>query len=526
MKSVNSLLRQLVAALNRIALLTAPIRGRIFKAPPPLPVEPEKQAIEKIDKRIWQLILLAVVVILYLTLSLLGLQFFWFSGEREFVVFSPDAYKYSLFLATLILLFCSYMIVQQRKLLQLSRAFFSEREAASKLSQDVEVLEALLKVSSGINSQRRLSDILTTTTKEMLACFHADHSSIMLVDKSSGMLKTMASFGEGSEHARDALVPIGKSVSGWVVKNGKPLLLNGQVSPAEFPGTDMHHRAISSSLCVPLKRGNKTIGVLNVNLLDRERTFSKDELKLITIFANNVSVAINNAILLGERGQRIRFQTMLEQLHSPQVIRELVRKIQDWDQPQRMREKLEVTILFADIRGFSAIVNQVKLEEIMDFLDAFYTVMTKAVFGNDGSVNKFLGDEVMAFFGAPTTVNNSTARGVNTALEMVASFEELRAKFSERSPHFASLGIGIGVDTGEVFVGNVGSKSRYDYTVIGNAANIARRLCSYAEPDQILITEGALAKMNEGVGSEVVDTVILKGLPHSVTIYKITSLME
>jgi adenylate cyclase len=394
------------------------------------------------------------------------------------------------------------------------------------LSQDVEILEALFEVSSGINSQRRLSDILTTTTKEMLVCFHADQSSIMLVDQRSGMLKTMASFGKGTEHVKHALVPIGQSVSGWVVKNGKPLLLNGQVSPEEFPGHDTHQRPISSSLCVPLKIKDKTIGVLNVNLIDRERNFSKDELKLITIFANNVSVAINNAILLGERSQRIRFQTMLEQLHSPQVVRELVQKIQDWDHPHTMREKLEVTILFADLRGFSAIVSQVKLEEIMDFLDAFYTAMTKTVFGNNGTVNKFLGDEVMAFFGAPITLNNSTVRGVKTALEMVASFEELRARFSERSPHFASLGIGIGVDTGEVFVGNVGSKSRYDYTVIGNAANVARRLCSYAKSDQILITEGALAKMNRGVASEFVDSVILKGLPHSVAIHKITSLIE
>jgi len=218
----------------------------------------------------------------------------------------------------------------------------------------------------------------------------------------------------------------------------------------------------------------------------------------------------------------IRLETMFEQLHSPQVAKELIKKIDDWDQPNRIREKVEMTILFADIRGFSTMVSALKLEDIMAFLDEFYGAMTKTVFNNEGSIDKFIGDEVMAFFGAPIALKNCSENGVKTAIEMAASFQQLREKFSNDSPHFENLGIGIGVNTGEVFIGNVGSKTRYDFTVIGIAVNLARRLCSYAGPDQILTTEETISKIPGMVSSEFVENISLKGIPKPVNLHKIT----
>lgn len=218
----------------------------------------------------------------------------------------------------------------------------------------------------------------------------------------------------------------------------------------------------------------------------------------------------------------IRLETMFEQLHSPQVAKELIKKIDDWDQPNKIREKVEMTILFADIRGFSSMISALKLEDIMAFLDEFYSAMTKTVFNNEGSIDKFIGDEVMAFFGAPIALKNCSENGVKTAIEMAASFQQLREKFSSDSPYFENLGIGIGVNTGEVFIGNVGSKTRYDFTVIGIAVNLARRLCSYAGPDQILTTEETISKIPGMVSSEFVENISLKGIPKPVNLHKIT----
>ena len=483
-------------------------------------MEPEKQSIDKIEKKVWQLILLAVVVILYLTISLLAVQFLGFLGESNLLVVTKSAYKYSVFLAVLILLFCGYMIVQQRKLFHIARSFFSEQEKAYLLSENVKILSALFEVSAKINAREKLSDILDMITSNMLSCFDADRSSIMLLERKSQMLKTMASFGKGAEYAKDALVPLGKGIAGWVVQNGKPLLLNGQADPAEFPGTEKKKSQISSALCVPLKIGEKSIGVLNVNIVDRERSFSESHLKLISVFANNAAVAIHNAMLSKERTQRIRLQAMFEQLHSPRVARELINKIGDSDKLRKMREKREVTVLFADIRGFSSIMNSIELEIVMDFLDEFYSHMTKAVFDNEGNVDKFIGDEVMVFFGAPNDLENSAENALNTATKMIASFEAIKTKFSNISSSFEEIGIGVGISTGEAFVGNVGSMERYDYTVIGNTVNLAKRLCSRAESSQILVSEETVRKIPRKVPSDFADTISLKGIAEPLNVYK------
>ena len=149
--------------------------------------------------------------------------------------------------------------------------------------------------------------------------------------------------------------------------------------------------------------------------------------------------------------------------------------------------------------------------------------MTRIVFQSGGSVNKFIGDEVMAFFGAPIALENATENGVEAGLDMVTSFAGLKEKFSGISPHFGDLGIGIGIDTGKVFVGNVGSEKRYDYTVIGNAVNIARRLCSHAAPNEVLAVTEAVARLKGDYVSQFIEKKSFKGMPDHIDIYRLRS---
>jgi len=264
---------------------------------PVIHMEAEELNIGKIERKIWEMMLLAVVVILFLTLTLLGLQFLGFLGKSDVILLSEHSYKYSVFLTVIILLFCAYVIVEQRKRLQLSRAFSKEKETTQTLSQHVDILTALLEVTSSINSQQKLSDIFTTITKEVLSCFQADHSSIMLFDEQSKALEPKASFGKGAKSDNEALVPLVQSIAGWVAKSGRPLLLDGKSEPAKAHGAQMKNGPITSSLCAPLKIGEKSLGVLNVNLVDSVRTFSETDLKLLSIFANNAAVVIYNAEL-------------------------------------------------------------------------------------------------------------------------------------------------------------------------------------------------------------------------------------
>ncbi len=485
-------------------------------------MESTPPGIEQIEKRLWQLVLLAVVVILYLTITLLGVHFLAFFGGTNTIVAAKSGYEYSVFLSILVLLFCAYIILQHRKLLRLSKQLVVQKEETSRLGESVKILTALFEVSSSINSKKKVTDILNTITRNMITCFNADHSSIMLFDRRNNALKTMASFGKGSELAKNALIPLGKSVSGWVLKTGKPLLLNGEVDPAEFPGFEKKQRQISSALCVPLKIGDSNIGVLNVNLVDKEESFSDSHLKLITIFANNAAVAINNAMLSKERVERVRLENMFRRLHSPQVAEDLVRKAEKGMKPFLMREKRKLSLVFADIRGFTDMANILELEDILNFLDEFYAVMTRAVADNEGNINKFIGDEVMAFFGAPRVLQNPVESAARAAVEMMTLFNWEKEKYAKISPDFQNLGLGIGVNYGEVVVGTVGSPTRYDYTIIGSAVNLAKRLCSHARPGQILISERAIQEIHGMASSRLVGPVTFKGFREPIVVHEIT----
>ncbi len=263
-------------------------------------MEIKSQKFENIEKKMWQMVLLTVVVILFLTLALLSLQFYRYIGETGSIQFSESSYKYFIFLAIIILLFCVYMLTQHRNITQLSRAFFKEKETVKALSQDVRILSSLFEVSSSISSRQKLKNILNTITREIVSCFNADHASLMLLNQASEIIETEVSIGKDSEIVKDAMIPIGQGVAGYVIEKGKPLLLSGQADPAEFPGIQEKHRHITSSMCVPLKIGGKSIGVLNVNIVESDRTFSENDLKLIAIFANNTAVAINDARLYAQ----------------------------------------------------------------------------------------------------------------------------------------------------------------------------------------------------------------------------------
>jgi len=497
--------------------------GRIEGASPPL--NASEASIARIEKRIWQLVLLAVVVILYLTLSLVGIQVLGYlnppSNSVPRAEHTVDPMLFPLSLGVLVLLFSAYLIIQQRELLKTTRQLFSERQTASELNRSVDILSALLEVSSSINAQKRIMAILTTISRAVRQSFQADRVSVMLVDSNGKNLKTMAALGRGEDKLRDVFVPLGTGVAGWVVRHGQPLLLQGKVDPTAFPGASAKSGEISSAMCVPLKIGRRCIGVLNVNRMDRHSEFTANDLRLLSVFGNTAATAINNALLHHRRKEQIRLKTVVEQLHSPRVVHELIDKAEQLVAPGGLRERRTISTLFADIRGFSEMSASIDPETMMAFLDAFYARMAQAVADNEGTLDKFIGDEVMAFFGAPEPLENVSLNALQTAIEMMIFFGWLRESFSLRQPQFGRVGLGIGINTGPVVVGSVGSRQRSEYTVIGDAVNLARRFCGHARSGEILVGEMTRQQVSEEVSCHFAGEFEFKGFAGVKPVYRI-----
>ena len=181
-------------------------------------------------------------------------------------------------------------------------------------------------------------------------------------------------------------------------------------------------------------------------------------------------------------------------------------------------ERRQITIIFADIRGFTTIAEQLPPERVVALLNDYLAAMSEVVFKYDGTVDKFLGDGLMAMFGAPLSHSDDVHRALVCTKEMQAVFNQLRQKwFAEELP---DLGQGIGINTGEAVVGSIGSTRRLDYTAIGDAVNTAQHLQSLAAGGQILISANTLSRLNDEP-VEPLGPIKIKGKREAVNVFRL-----
>ncbi|MEA2555637.1 MAG: adenylate cyclase [Actinomycetota bacterium] len=180
-----------------------------------------------------------------------------------------------------------------------------------------------------------------------------------------------------------------------------------------------------------------------------------------------------------------------------------------------------LTVFFSDVRGFTASAEQMEPEELVDELNDYLSEMTDIVFKHGGTLDKYVGDAVMVFFGDPVPQHDHAERAVRMAFEMRERMTELRERWLRK--YHDTFEIGIGIATGWVTVGDIGSAARSDYTVLGNEVNLASRLADRAKPGQILVTERTMMKVDDFADGTIVDEISLKGISRPIRIYELGS---
>jgi class 3 adenylate cyclase/CHASE3 domain sensor protein len=208
--------------------------------------------------------------------------------------------------------------------------------------------------------------------------------------------------------------------------------------------------------------------------------------------------------------------TALRRYLSPQVADSILAGAVDVNLASRRKN---LTICFADIRGLSAMSERVQPEELVDLMNHCFTALTEAVFQHGGTLDKYMGDTIKFFFGDPVPFENHAEQAVRAALQMRVTLAELQQRWViERDE---ALTLGIGISTGYVTVGNIGSAARLDYTVVGNHVNLASRLADRARAGQILISERTLLVVRDLVAAREIDEVELEGVARPIKIYEI-----
>lgn len=181
-----------------------------------------------------------------------------------------------------------------------------------------------------------------------------------------------------------------------------------------------------------------------------------------------------------------------------------------------------VTVLFCDIRGFTTFAEQHKAEDVLALLNQFFQQMTEVIFTNRGTFDKYIGDEIMAFFGAPVATGQDALNAVKTAYEIRQVFSQLTGR-NPRSD-VQSLTLGIGLHTGDAAVGNVGSERVMSYTVIGDTVNTAHRLQQIAGADEILLSEATYQQINGHIEATRLDPMPIRGKREVQVVYRLDSL--
>jgi class 3 adenylate cyclase/CHASE3 domain sensor protein len=181
-----------------------------------------------------------------------------------------------------------------------------------------------------------------------------------------------------------------------------------------------------------------------------------------------------------------------------------------------------LTIFFSDVRGFTAAAEGMEPEELVDKLNDYLSEMTDIVFKHGGTLDKYIGDSLMVFFGDPVSQVDHAERAVKMAFEMRDRITELEERWLRK--YHEVFKIGIGIATGWVTVGDIGSAARSDYTVLGNEVNLASRLADRAEGGQILVTERTMMVVDDFVDGAIIDEISLKGINRPIRIYELRSI--
>jgi adenylate cyclase len=367
--------------------------------------------------------------------------------------------------------------------------FSLTKNKLSEVGRSYERLSALYEASKYIISGFDLEKRLNLVMDSAIEVLQAERGFLMLRDEQTNQLKVMVKRKIGGEELDE--LSISMSVANEVVRAGEPRLTSNAAKDPLFKdrGSIIMHKIISI-MCVPLKIEDRVLGVIYLDNRIAEGVFDESDKELFLAFASLSAIAIENARLF----QRLQYEEKVRASMSRNlpagVVEMLMMNPEEW-KPGGTLQK--VTVLFSDIRGFTTLSAGMPPDITMQILNEYFDEMSRIIFSHQGTLDKFLGDGLMAIFGAPFSYGDDADRAVHAAIDMIQRIRILNTSAREKGK--PPIDIGIGINTGAAIAGNVGTLERMDYTVIGDMVNTAFRLTSAAGRNQILISKETRANL-------------------------------
>ena len=408
-------------------------------------------------------------------------------------------------------------------------------EATTDLARRVKELTALTEVSTAINSVMNVDVVLEGILDLSKEVMTAEASSLLVLDRDIGKLRFHVARGTAGTALKSVTVELGHGIAGWVASTGEPLLIPNAYEDPRFDRsyderTGFHTRSI---LTVPITIKNEIAGVVQVINKIGAQAFDEHDLRLFRSFANMTSVALENARLFEQTRQMAddlraaleveRRLTIEKEKMGAYIPKQVVDEIsRNREQKLALGGKLvRATILFSDVQGFTRLSEHMAPQVVVSFLNEYMTAMTAIIEAEGGIVDKFIGDGIMAVFLPGDDADNHALRAVRSGIRMQHRLGELRQGWRTSQPELMNVQARIGINTGEVVSGNIGSETRMDYTVVGDNVNVTSRIESNTRAGEVHLSEATYLDVKDHIDAARLDPITVKNRVQPVQVYAV-----
>ena len=365
-------------------------------------------------------------------------------------------------------------------------------EEIKDLRRKAKMLELLYEMSRSIGTVFDLKEIFDRATDLIFRGSPADRVVALLADETLDGKILDYSLVPVSVKTRDSKIAqvtdsmtVSRTITQKVMREKVALLSQDAKTDAQFLGAEsIVSQGVRSTICAPLITESNVHGVIYADRLDPFAAFTPDHLELISAVAAQTAVTVETV----KAHKRLAREEVARANYSRFMPEYVVKQILNSPNSFRLGGVNQtVTVLFADIRGFTSLAERENPEKGVSLLNRYFSLMSEIIFAHGGTLDKYIGDGLMAIFGAPTASAEDALNAVKAAVTMQKRLAKLNEEF--RSEGYSPVSIGIGLHTGEALIGYIGSDKRSEYTAIGDTVNLASRLESNAGGGQILMSE-------------------------------------
>jgi len=399
-------------------------------------------------------------------------------------------------------------------------AFPPPEKTQAQLKRSNKVLWLLFEISRQLNSITDFRELLKRIMDLIFRVIDADYGFLILTgDKKEDQLTPVVVKYRDDQERDKGKLKVSRTIIQKVIHDKGAILTSNAMADKRFDGSEsVFIQKIRSVISAPLWRKDKIIGVIQLDSIRFDNQFTQDDLELLKAIGSQMAMILEQASLNEKIREEEMLRSCLERYLAPQVIEMIVRGSQETKDYVMEPKELTATMVFADIIGFTQLAEQIPPQEINMILNQYFSMMTDIIFSYDGTLDKYIGDGLMAVFGAPMEKEDDAERAILAAREMK---ERLAAIMAEKGAHGKNSDIRIGINTGRVVAGNIGAPNRIDYTVIGDPVNTASRLESIAGPSQILIGEETYRAVKDKFKIKKIGPRKVKGKTADIMVYEV-----